>query len=55
MKKRLFALQNDYLVNNVHYEVVPAFKEYSPEIPSEDLADKVKRLVLSEDMGPKKK
>lgn len=55
MKNNISAAISSHTVNNVKYEVVSTFKESGPDKSSEDLADKIKRLILTEDVKPKKK
>ena len=55
MKKSLAVPLSEHTVNNVRYEVVSSFKESSAGQSVEDLADKMKRLILTEDIKPKKK
>ena len=55
LKKSLAAPLSEHIVNNVRYEVVSSFKESSAGQSAEDLADKMKRLILTEDIKPKKK
>jgi len=53
MKKAIPAPTGEHTVNNVKYEVLSSFKPC--EDGNEDLADKVKRLILTEDIRPRKK
>ena len=55
MMKDLAAMEREYTVNNVKYVVFPSFREYGKQGTQEDLADKIKRLILSEDIMPKRK
>ena len=55
MKQILAAALNEYTVNNVKYEVISSFRECGNGKGTEDLADKMKRLILSEDIAPRKK
>lgn len=55
MKKSLAAPLTEHTVNNVRYEVVSAFKESETGKEAEDLADKIKRLILTENIKPRKK
>ncbi len=55
MKKILSAPLSEHTVNNVKYEVVSTFKESRAGDGVEDLADKMKRLILAEDIKPRKK
>ena len=55
MKKILSAPLSEHTVNNVKYEVVSSFKESKAGDGAEDLADKMKRLILTEDIKPRKK
>lgn len=55
MKKCITTAISEHTVNNVKYEVVSTFKETGAENDTEDLADKIKRLILTEDIKPKKK
>ncbi len=55
MKKSLAVPLSEHTVNNVRYEVVSSFKESKAGESAEDLADKMKRLILTEDIKPKKK
>ena len=55
MKKALAAPLSEHTVNNVRYEVVSSFKQPESGASAEDLADKVKRLILTEDIKPGKK
>lgn len=55
MKKSLAVPLTEHTVNNVKYEVVSAFKESEAGKEAEDLADKMKRLILTEDIKPRKK
>ena len=55
MKKSLAASLSEHTVNNVKYEVVSTFKESEAGKEVEDLADKMKRLILTEDIKPRKK
>ena len=52
MKKSLAIPLSEHTVNNVRYEVVSSFKESGD---GEDLIDKMKRLILTEEIKPKKK
>lgn len=40
----------EYAVNNVKYQVSASFQTPDDKIPTEDFADKLKRLILSEDV-----
>lgn len=40
----------EYAVNNVKYQVSVSFQTPDDKIPAEDFADKLKRLILSEDI-----
>lgn len=40
----------EYAVNNVKYQVSASFQPPDDKIPAEDFADKLKRLILSEDI-----
>lgn len=40
----------EYAVNNVKYQVSASFQTSDDKIPAEDFADKLKRLILSEDI-----
>lgn len=40
----------EYAVNNVKYQVSASFQTPDDKIPAEDFADKLKRLILSEDI-----
>ncbi len=40
----------EYAVNNVKYQVSASFQSPDDKIPAEDFADKLKRLILSEDI-----
>ena len=40
----------EYAVNNVKYQVSGSFQTPDDKIPAEDFADKLKRLILSEDI-----
>ena len=40
----------EYAVNNVKYQVSTSFQTPDDKIPAEDFADKLKRLILSEDI-----
>ena len=40
----------EYAVNNVKYQVSSSFQTPDDKIPAEDFADKLKRLILSEDI-----
>jgi len=55
MKKAIPAPTSEHTVNNVKYEVFSSFKPCKGEKESEDLADRVKHLILSEDIRPRKK
>ena len=55
MKKILSAPLSEHTVNNVKYEVVSTFKESKVGDGAEDLMDKMKRLILTEDIKPKKR
>ena len=55
MKKSLATPLSEHTVNNVKYEVVSAFKESQAGTDAEDLADKMKRLILTEAIKPKKR
>lgn len=55
MKKSLAAPMSEHTVNNVKYEIVSTFKESEAGKETEDLADKMKRLILTEDIKPRKK
>jgi len=55
MKKSLAAPLSEHTVNNVKYEVVSSFKESGAGQSVEDLADKMKRLILTEDIKPRKR
>ena len=55
MKKILSVPLSEHTVNNVKYEVVSSFKESGTGEGTEDLADKMKRLILTEDIKPRKK
>ena len=55
MKTALIAPVSEHTVNNVKYEVVSSFKEPGTGEGTEDLADKMKRLILTEDIKPRKK
>ena len=55
MKKILSAPLSEHTVNNVKYEVVSSFKEPRAGDSAEDLADKMKRLILTENIKPRKK
>ena len=54
MKKILSAPLSEHTVNNVKYEVVSSFKESKAGDGAEDLAYKMKRLILTEDIKPRK-
>jgi hypothetical protein len=41
---------NEYAVNNVKYQVSVSFQPSGDKIPAENFADKMKRLILSEDI-----
>ena len=55
MRKGITAAVSQHTVNNVRYEVVSTFKESKTDKDTEDLADKIKRLILTEDIKPRKK
>jgi len=55
MKKCFTAPLSEHTVNNVKYEVISSFKEPVAGVGAEDLADKMKRLILTEDIRPRKK
>ena len=55
MKNSLSAPLSKYTVNNVKYEIISSFKEPGTGESTEDLADKMKRLILTEDIKPRKK
>ena len=55
MKKILSAPLSEHTVNNVKYEVVSSFKESKAGDGAADLADKMKRLILTENIKPRKK
>ena len=55
MRKNLSIPLSEHTVNNVKYEVVSAFKEFDAGEGTEDLADKMKRLILTEEIKPRKK
>ena len=55
MKKSLATPLSEHTINNVKYEVVSSFKESRAGDGAEDLADKMKRLILTEDVKPRKK
>lgn len=55
MKKDLGTSVTEHTVNNVKYEVVSAFRESGAGKEAEDLAEKMKRLILTEDIKPRKK
>ena len=55
MKRILSAPLSEHTVNNVKYEVVSSFKESKDRDGAEDLADKMKRLILTENIKPRKK
>lgn len=55
MKRSLATPLAEHTVNNVKYEVVSAFKESEAGKEVEDLADKMKRLILTEGIKPRKK
>ena len=55
MKKILSVPLSEHTVNNVRYEGVSSFKEPGAGEGTEDLADKMKRLILTEDIKPRKK
>ena len=55
MKRRIAAPLTEHTVNNVKYEVVSTFKEPEAGREAEDLADKMKRLILTEDIKLRKK
>lgn len=55
MKRSLSAPLTEHTVNNVKYEVVSTFKESEAGKEAEDLADKMKRFILTEDIKPRKK
>lgn len=40
----------EYAVNNVKYQVSASFQTPDDKIPTENFADKLKRLILSEDV-----
>lgn len=40
----------EYAVNNVKYQVSASFQSPDDKIPAEYFADKLKRLILSEDI-----
>ena len=40
----------EYAVNNVKYQVSASFQTPDDKIPAEDFADKLKRLILSDDI-----
>ena len=40
----------EYAVNNVKYQVSASLQTPDDKIPAEDFADKLKRLILSEDI-----
>lgn len=55
--RRLASMERDHLqenaeyaVNNVKYQVSASFQTPDDKIPAEDFADKLKRLILSEDI-----
>ena len=55
MKKILSVPLSEHTVNNVKYEVVSAFKESGAGEGAEDLADKMKRLILTANIKPRKR
>ena len=55
MKNSLSVPLSEHTVNNVKYEVISSFKEPGAGESAEDLADKMKRLILTEDIKPRKK
>lgn len=55
MKDGITAAISEHTVNDVRYEVVSTFKNSESGNDSEDLADKIKRLILTENIKPKKK
>ncbi len=55
MKKAIPAPTGEHTVNNVKYEVISSFKPCEDGKEPEDLADKVKRLIMTEDIRPRKK
>ena len=55
MKNSLSVPLSEHTVNNVKYEVISSFKEPGAGESAEDLADKMKRLILTEDIKPKKR
>ena len=55
MKNSLSVPVSEHTVNNVKYEVVSSFKKPGAGESSEDLADKMKRLILTEDIKPGRK
>jgi len=52
MQQKLSNEKSEHQVNNVKYTVTSVFKE---KTESEDLADKMKRLILNEKIEPKTK
>ena len=55
MKDGITATVSEHTVNNVRYEIVSTFKKSEDENGAEDLADKIRRLILTEDIKPRKK
>ena len=47
---RSFTGNAEYAVNNVKYQVSASFQTPDGKIHAEDFADKLKRLILSEDI-----
>lgn len=53
MKQKLSEEKSEYTVNQVHYSVSSVFKS-DEDKQSEDFTDKMKRLILTEDIVPPK-
>lgn len=55
MKEGVTAAISEHTVNNVRYEIVSTFKKSEAGNGAEDLAAKIKRLILAEDIKPRKR
>ena len=51
MERELLPQNSEHSVNNVNYQITASFQEADDKNSGEDFVDKIKRLILSEDIA----
>lgn len=51
MERELLPQKSEHSVNNVNYQITASFQEADDKNSGEDFVDKMKRLILSEDIA----